>query len=111
MKTKKTIKLDQVQLGQILALDVSDLHGNCLIAKGIELCEKTISSLSQRGIDSVVVWGHALNENEILAQQNAIKAQLAQRFRKVQNNTEMCLLHDILLSWRLESYESGTGDD
>ncbi|VAW98098.1 hypothetical protein MNBD_GAMMA22-1171 [hydrothermal vent metagenome] len=110
MKTKNNINLKQAQAGQILALDVIDLNGNCLMSEGVVLSDKTISSLLQRGIDAVVVWGLQINENEIALQQSAIKERLAQRFRQVQNNPEMCQLHDILLRWRLQVDEAETDD-
>ncbi len=111
MKTRIKIKLQKARIGQVLAHDVIDFNGNCLINESVVLTGDMISNLQQRAVDTIVVWGQALNENEIIVQQHAFREKLAHRFRRVQNNSEMCLLHDILLSWRLENTGVDSNED
>lgn len=106
MKLKQCIALEQAQDGQMLATDVSDIHDNCLVSAGVVLSNHIISSLQQRGIEFLVVWSQELSEDEIAEYQTDIKQRLAHRFRKHQENSEMRLLHDILLDWRLNRHES-----
>lgn len=112
MKVKKNIKLQQACAGQILANEVSDAQGHCLMAAGVELSTANLARLQKRGIEILTVWGEQqLSEAEITAQQLAIESRLAHRFRQMRDNPEMHRLHDILLAYRMEYFEEqGKGD-
>ncbi len=112
MKVKKQIKLEQAEAGQSLADDVCDPQGNCLMAAGVELNTAILKRLQDRGVEILMVWEEQmLSETELAEQQLAIKARLAHRFRQMQDDPGMRRLHDMLLAWRMESFDERGGRD
>lgn len=112
MQVKQQLRLNEVEPGQVLATDVCDLHGNCLISAGQTLSKEICTSLQRRHIEIVTVWQEqSYSKTEIIAQQVAIKAQLAHRFRQMLDNPEMRHLHGLLLNWRLQPFTQDEPDD
>ncbi len=109
MKTEKTITLEQAKVGELLVKDVCDAQGNCLLAAGVVLNEAQLAQLHARNIEYLVVC-HELDycEDEIIKQQALVKEKLAQRFRHVKDNPDMCHLHDLLLAYRTETFSETT---
>lgn len=98
----KRLSLDEVESGMVLALDVCDAGGGCLLAQGAELSESTIASLRRRGLDYVMVL---VEEHLTEAQRAARDAETRQRidwlFRKAGNDPMLLKLHAMMLQYRL----------
>ncbi len=106
MKVKIYCKLSDAKAGLLLAEDVCDQQGNCLLASDSILTEKKLSSIQTRHIDGFLIWQEqTLSKSEIIEQREAITARLAHRFRQMQDNPEMIRLHALLLTYRTECYE------
>ncbi len=112
MKVKVYCKLSEAKAGLLLAEDVRDQQGNCLLTSGSILTEAKLSSIQKRHIDGFMIWQEqTLSKSEIIEQREAIKARLAHRFRQMRDNTEMHRLHDILLAYRMEYFEEQGKED
>lgn len=95
--------LDQIQPGETLGRDVLDAKGNRLLTAGIELSANTLALLQRRGIKGVAVVREnrlSLEQQEILRQ--TVEQDLAQRFRKLQDDSSMQKLRALLRDYRLE---------
>lgn len=98
----KRLSLDEVEVGMVLALDVCDAGGGCLLARGAELTESTIASLRRRGLDYVMVEV----EEQLTAEQRAAREAETRRridwlFRKAGKDPMLLKLHATLLQYRL----------
>ncbi len=106
MKVKIHCKLSEAKTGMLLAEDVYDLQGKCLIASGLILTEAKLASIQTRHIGGLIIWQEqTFSKNEITEQREAIKASLAHRFRQMQDNSEMLRLLDILLAYRMDCFD------
>ena len=104
MKSSKVVNLEQVETGMILAQDVLDANGTCLMTSGIALSASQISSLKRRSINSIAIEiEEGLSADELSAQREACIKQLDHCFRQVKDNADMQRLKNVLLAYRLDS--------
>ncbi len=112
MRIEKIITLEQATIGQVLAKDVYDAQENCLIAAGVILNNVHLSQLKERNIEYLTVCQeYFFSEEELAEHHTLIKKKLAQRFRHVNDNPDMCHLYNLLLAFRTETlYEADKQD-
>jgi len=107
MKNKKPLLLDEAATSMMLAQEVLDVNGVCLVAVDTVLTAAMLDSLKRRGVKSLVVWEEQELSDEALederrAQCEAWSQALEHRFRQVEDDANMQRLKEILLTYRLQ---------
>lgn len=86
----------------VLAQEVRDSGGGCLLAQGAELSEGTIASLRRRGIESVwVAVEETLTPEQRADREAAIRERIERLFRKAGSDPMLFKLRATLLQHRL----------
>lgn len=99
----KRVPLDHARAGMVLAQDVRDAGGGCLLAQGAELTDATLASLRRRGLDHVMVAEaeQALSPEQRAAREADIRARIDRLFRKAASDPMLLKLHATILQYRL----------
>lgn len=78
----KQLDLDDAEAGMVLADAVLDAHGGVLLKAETALSDAILTSLRRRGIESVFVIDDTLSEEDLNAERERVRAQLAHLFRQ-----------------------------
>ncbi len=98
------LTLDQVETGMLLAQDVCNPNGTCLLSEGVVLSVATIAALRQREIDYVMVLVEVpLTLEESATLEAGIRARIERLFRVAGTDPIMLKLHNTLLQYRLSA--------
>ncbi|MDD5330710.1 MAG: hypothetical protein PHX38_11950 [Sulfuricella sp.] len=99
----KWMPLERAEVGMVLAQDVLDAGGGCLLAQGGELTEASLASLRRRGVDHVVVAvaEEALSAEQRAAREAEMRARIDRLFRKAGSDPMLLKLHATILQYRL----------
>lgn len=101
----KWVSLDQARAGDRLALDVQGSAGELLLKAGVELSERAMAMLVQRGVDRVPV--QVASDPERLEQEQArIEAALAHRFRHCDDDSVMRSIREVTMRVMLANLEA-----
>ncbi|KAF0191818.1 MAG: hypothetical protein FD165_1541 [Gammaproteobacteria bacterium] len=104
MKKCVEVVLGDVDESAILALDVTDAKGVCLMPAGTMLGEKTLKRLASRGVKKVSIYREETSTpEEQEKKRQEVARQLDERFRKVANDLLMEQLKAVLLEYRLNN--------
>lgn len=96
--------LEQVAAGTPVAADVLDSQGNMLLKAGSVVSERLLEQLSRRGVTSLpVAVLEELTPEQRTARDEALEAELTQRFSVVREQPLMARLYDLVLRYRRES--------
>ena len=107
MMTAKRYTLDQLEAGMMLAQDVCDAGGGCLLAQGAELSDATIAALGRRGVSHVLVaLEEILTPEQRAAREEEIRDRVEWLFRKAGNDPMLLKLRATLLQHRLAGLDS-----
>ena len=110
MSTCKQISIDQARSGLVLAADVNNTQGQCLIVDGTILNTNTIKQLKKYGVKTLLVQDDFTEKNPYDAQKEAISSTIKHQFRKAKDNPEMQQLQQLLLDWHLAEFETQSVD-
>lgn len=103
IKTER-LALDQIETGMLLAQDVCNPNGTCLLSEGTVLSAATIASLRQREVDYVMVSQEVpLTVEESATLEAGIRARIGRLFRVAGADPIMLKLHNTLLQYRLSA--------
>ncbi|MHB9117425.1 MAG: hypothetical protein ACYC2R_04015 [Burkholderiales bacterium] len=98
----KSLRLDQLLAGMVLAQDVCDPSGSRLLTQGTALSEAAIGSLKRRGVKQVVVSEEeTLTPEQQLARKTAIRERIDWLFRHAGKDPMLFKLHATILHYRL----------
>ena len=102
MHAKKTLTLNEVAENAVLAEDVRDAKGQCLLAAGTALSASVIQVLQRRGVTVVTIKEEKMwTAEQIETRKIAIEAELARLFRRHDNDSTMQVFKQILVDFRL----------
>jgi hypothetical protein len=101
------IAVTELAPGMLLAGELLDEEGRCLLAAGTTLTEKSIALLARRGVEHVVVREDtsALDPAERERRRAELVARIDKRFRYTQGHALMDALRESVIAFRLR--ESG----
>ncbi len=107
MKNKKPLVLDEAETGMMLAQEVLDVNGFCLVAAETRLTAAMLGSLQRRGVKNIMVWEEQDLSDEAIQELNRVQREacshaIEQRFRQLQDDANMQRLKEILLAYRLQ---------
>lgn len=98
----KSLALDQLMAGMVLAQDVCDPGGNRLLNQGAVLSEATIDSLKRRAVEHVFVFEEEnLTPEQRLNNETAIRERVDWLFRHKGKDPMLLKLRATLLRYRL----------
>lgn len=93
----RTIKVDKLQEGMILARDVVRQDGVVLISKGRQITPEVVSLLKRLQVDSVVVEGDEFaSEEERIAFMREQERALEERFSRVASDPILKAIRELL---------------
>jgi hypothetical protein len=96
------VALHDAAADSILALDVTDAKGLCLMPAGTMLTRKILTRLAARGVKSVSIYRDETSTPEQRqGRREEIARQLEQRFRRVADEPLMKQLKASLLKYRI----------
>ena len=98
----KRLTLDQIEIGMVLAQEVCNVNGTCLLAAGTVVSGATIAALKRREVDYIMVAVKEIFTPEqcaVLA--TAARARIERLFHKVDGDPLMLKLRDTLLQYRI----------
>lgn len=102
MRTTKIVAIEALPDNAILAEDLRDNKGQCLLTAKAQLTASAVQLLRRRGITMVPIEEeNTLGPEQISAVRQQIEAELAQRFRSHEADPCMQELKQILLDYRL----------
>lgn len=98
------LTLDQVETGMLLAQDVCNPNGTCLLSEGMMLSATMIAALRQREVDYVMVSQEVpLTLEESATLEAGIRARIERLFRVAGTDPIMLKLRNTLLQYRLSA--------
>lgn len=104
MKSRTTLKLDDVQPGMIVAEAVTDDGGRVLVPAGVALSEGMLQSLKRREVGAIWVETTIVDDpaaREAYRVQQVAK--LDKLFRQAGDHLETRLLYQAILAFRMET--------
>lgn len=108
--SEKSLPIDEVNAGMVLARELRDAHGSVLLPAQSTLTDATIAALMRRGIDSVTIeYEEAVSEAELALQQAELALQRERRAKRLTHLFRLCgtddangSLHRLVSQYRLE---------
>jgi len=95
-----TKSLHECQAGSVLAEDLVNNDGVIILRKDAILTEKKLESLSQLGINDVVIKSEKkLSQAELQEKMGKISTRISKRMRRCEMTAEMKTLKDILVKY------------
>lgn len=102
----KRLALDQTKSGMLLAQDVCNTNGTCLLPQGTVLSNAVIVSLRRREVDYVMVSiEEMLSEDRHATLEAAIRTRVERQFSNTGTDPIMLKLRDMLLQYRLAALD------
>ncbi len=106
MITIERLTLDQLEPGMVVAHDVCNTNGTCLLPQGTALSSAVIASLRRREVDYVMVSiEEMLTRDRRVTLEDSIRARIERQFCKAGTEPIMLKLRDTLLQYRLAALE------
>lgn len=101
MPSTKSVALNEVPEGAVLAEDVRDAKGQCLVAAGTSLTRSMAQLLQRRGICVVEIKQvQVLTEEQLVVRKVALETELNQLFRRHDKDSTMHEFRQILFDFR-----------
>ena len=86
-----------------LGAPVNDIQGHALLPDGAELSERSLSSLRRRNITCIsILEEDPRSEEELAIEREKTTEHINAMFHKTEQDTNMELLHQLVLEYRIE---------